>query len=58
MNRYCCNNDCNQGRTCPARQACELPIDDDIADPAGAVVTAAIVAVAVLAILCALLPVI
>jgi len=21
----CCNHGCNQGRNCPARQACELP---------------------------------
>jgi hypothetical protein len=21
----CCNHACNQGRTCPVRQACELP---------------------------------
>lgn len=23
----CCDYDCNQGRDCPARQSCELPID-------------------------------
>jgi len=23
----CCNSQCNQGRACPARQACELPED-------------------------------
>jgi hypothetical protein len=23
----CCNKNCNQGKNCPARQACELPID-------------------------------
>jgi len=23
----CCNKNCNQGRNCPARQACEIPID-------------------------------
>lgn len=22
---YCCNHGCNQGRNCPARQACQLP---------------------------------
>jgi len=22
---YCCNHGCNQGRNCPAREACELP---------------------------------
>ena len=27
----CCNKNCNQGRNCPARQACELPID--VAEP-------------------------
>jgi hypothetical protein len=21
----CCNKNCNQGKNCPARQACELP---------------------------------
>lgn len=25
----CCNQNCNQGRDCPARQACELPITMD-----------------------------
>ncbi|CAB5144462.1 hypothetical protein UFOVP147_14 [uncultured Caudovirales phage] len=25
----CCNHNCNQGRDCPVRQACELPITMD-----------------------------
>lgn len=24
----CCNFNCRQARDCPARQACELPLDD------------------------------
>ncbi len=24
----CCNHNCNQGRACPVRQACELPEPD------------------------------
>lgn len=32
--KTCCNNDCDQGRKCPSRQACELPItmEDDAFD--------------------------
>ena len=25
----CCHGDCNQGRKCPTRQACEMPLDED-----------------------------
>ena len=28
----CCTDNCNQGRTCPAHQACELPEPDEDAD--------------------------
>lgn len=28
----CCTGNCNQGRACPAHQACELPEPDDDAD--------------------------
>lgn len=29
----CCNKNCNQGRDCPARQACEIPEPDPPAQP-------------------------
>lgn len=55
----CRTDECNQGRKpCPTRQACEVPMDDDIADPATAIITAVVAAVALLAIVCAVLPVI
>jgi hypothetical protein len=38
----CCNNDCNQGRNCPARQSCELP-DEESLNGAAAMLWAAVV---------------
>ena len=32
VNTRCCSYACQQGRTCPAHQACELPEPDDDAD--------------------------
>lgn len=51
-----CSQACNQGRNCPARQACELPESD--MDAAGDLWAAIIVAaVCLLALLAAVLPV-
>lgn len=32
VNTRCCSYACQQGRTCPAHQACELPEPDEDAD--------------------------
>lgn len=32
---YCCNYGCNQGRSCPARQSCELPELPEVDDGYG-----------------------
>lgn len=53
----CCHGDCNQGRSCPTRQACELPVDDgELRESAKAIVWALTVAVAVLALIAVLSP--
>lgn len=53
---FCCNQDCRQGRDCPARQACALPEDGEPRRQLlpegwfiGALLALAIVAVALLA---------
>lgn len=54
----CCSGNCNQGRACPTRQACELPVDDDMTPTAKALVIAASLAVALMALAAAVLPMI
>lgn len=47
-----CNFNCNQGRACPTRQACELPIDDGtdaVGDLWAAILVAAVSGVALIA---------
>ena len=52
----CCNFNCDQGRNCPTRQACELPDEpgNDLKDPAKAIVYALTIAVALLGVAAAL----
>ena len=41
VNTRCCSYACQQGRTCPAHQACELPEPDEDADGNRALLVAA-----------------
>jgi hypothetical protein len=43
-----CTGNCQQGRKCETRQACELPEDDDMTTPAFAIVDAVLIALAVI----------
>ncbi len=46
-----CNQNCDQGDSCPARQACELPLAEDMTAPASAIEWAKIIAFFVFAVI-------